>query len=141
MSESKTKMHVLYSSMNRCLGPIEEESRDEPIEEYTLTSEQDAALFRKGMEDAAGWMWICSFRTRGETVQHVEECLARAANGNQPRNRPWAGQGSATAAVRTVTCQQGTRTTGQHEVHVVDGKDNIVKNEVEEFGVDAAVHS
>jgi hypothetical protein len=150
MCESTTKVYVLYydlnkcilyHDLNRCIGTVKDERRDEPIEEYALTTEQDAALFKHGMDDAAGWMRICSFRTREEAVKHVEECLSRAAAGVQPRNHPWACQGRTAPAERTVTCRRGTHTAEQHEVHVVYGEDDTVQEKVEEGGMDAAIHT
>src|SRR5262249_23706697 len=100
MSQTKSPVFVLYYDLNRCIGTVEDERRDEPIVEYALTTKKDAALFRRGMDAAAGWMRICSFRSREEAVRHVEECLSRVAKGNQPPIRPWASQEGA-AAVRT----------------------------------------
>jgi len=141
MSQTKSPVFVLYYDLNRCIGTVEGERRDEPIVEYALTTKKDTALFRRGMDDAAGWMRICSFGSREEAVQHVKECLSRAAKGDQQRIRPWAGQGMTTAVVRTVTCRRGTRTAGQNQVHVVYGEDETVKDEVEEVGVGAIIHT
>jgi hypothetical protein len=140
MSE-KVKVTVLYYYLHRCIPTVEGERGEEPIEEYALTSEQDAALFEQEMDDAAGWMRICSFRTREDAVKYVEECLSRSAEGDQPRNRPSACPGGTAAAERTVTRRRGTHTAEQHEVLVVYGEDDTVRGKVEGRGMDAAIHS